>query len=175
MAPEPSPHETKSVRLEVVRDTQQRPRGRPTVLTLRRFIQICRVIERGTCTSMACKVYQVTYSHFRFRVSRSPRLEQRLKQAEDVRFALRHDFALEAILQAGKKSWMAYAWYLERVLPERYSLKTVHRDDGDTGGQPIGDAIPAERLAEYGKLMLEMAQENAGKADELPIVAEAAS
>jgi hypothetical protein len=172
MAPEPSPHETKSVKLEVVRDASPRPRGRPTVLTLRRFIQICRVIEKGTCTSMACKVYQVTYSHFRFRVSRSPRLEQRLKQAEDVRFALRHDFALEAILQAGKKSWMAYAWYLERVLPDRYSLKTVHRDAGTNAEQPIGDAIPAERLAEYGRLMLEFGAENAAKTNDIPIVTE---
>jgi hypothetical protein len=146
MTAEPSPSaEVKKVNLEVVRDGTPRPRGRPVILTPRLFVKICHAIEKGTATSMACKVHQVTYSHFRFRVARSPLLEERLKKAEDVRFALRHDFALAAIIEAGKKSWMAYAWYLERVLPGHYALRRVDREIDSAEQRSIGEAIPAER------------------------------
>lgn len=128
MPAEPSLHETKKVNLEIVRDESPRPRGRPTFLTPRLFIKICRTIERGQATSIACKLCGITYSHFRFKVARSPLWERRLKRAEACRFALRHDFALAAIIEAGKKSWMAYAWYLERTSPEKYALRTVERE-----------------------------------------------
>jgi hypothetical protein len=147
MQPEPSLSAgTKKVDLEIVREGSSRHRGRPIFLTPRLFIKICHTIERGQGTSIACKVHQVTYSHFRFRVARSPQWEKRLKKAEDVRFALRHDFALSAIIEAGKKSWMAFAWYLERTSPERYALKSVIRDDGANAEKPIYAELTREQL-----------------------------
>jgi hypothetical protein len=175
MSADPSPAAgAKNIDFQVVRDAAPRSRGRPTFLTPRLFIKICHTIEKGQGTSIACKVHQVSYGHFRFKIARTPRWEKRLKKAEDVRFALRHDFALAAIIEAGKKSWMAFAWYLERTSPERYSLRPVHRDDATGDSQPIGTEIPAERLAQYGRLMLEMAEENKAKAVEIPVVTESA-
>ena len=47
-------------------------------------------------------------------------------------------------------------------LPERFALRNVNRAEF-SAEQPIGNEIPAERLAEYGRLMLEMAKENEAK------------
>ena len=58
---------------------------RPTTLTIRLFLRICHLVEQGSAITHACEAESVTYSHFRFRVSRSPRLQERLKQAETVR------------------------------------------------------------------------------------------
>ena len=149
MQPQPSlSADIKRVDLEVVRDASPRQRGRPVFLTPRLFIKICQAIEKGQATSIACKVHQVTYSHFRFKVARSPLWEKRLKKAEDVRFALRHDYALAAIIEAGKKSWMAFAWYLERTSPERYSLRTVIRNESTGEDKPLYQALTREELLE---------------------------
>jgi hypothetical protein len=43
-------------------------------------------------------------------------------------------------MQAGEKSWMAHARYLERVLPNLYALKNVNRSEAATD-QPIGYRI----------------------------------
>jgi hypothetical protein len=40
-------------------------------------------------------------------------------------------------MRAGEKSWMAHAWYLERVLPNLYALKNVNRSEAAID-QPIG-------------------------------------
>jgi hypothetical protein len=87
--------EVKSVPLEVVepaRPTRRNP-WRPTTLTLRKFVRICHLVEQGFAVSRACEVECISYSHFRFRVARSSRLEERLKQATDTRFERRHDEA----------------------------------------------------------------------------------
>ena len=52
--------------------------------------------------------------------------------------------------------------YCERVYPNEFALRTVNREHA-SAEQPIGNEIPAERLAEYGRLMLEMAEENKAK------------
>jgi hypothetical protein len=42
---------------------------------------------------------------------------ERLKEAEAVRFNLRHERALESLIAVGERSWMVHAWWLERCLP----------------------------------------------------------
>jgi hypothetical protein len=49
-----------------------------------------------------------------------------LKEAEAVRFKLRHEQAFEPIMAAGERSWMAHAWRLETCLPHLYALRTVN-------------------------------------------------
>jgi hypothetical protein len=97
------------------------------------------------------------------RIQKNPKYQKRLKRAEDVRFNLRQEEALAAIMAAGEKSWMAHAWLLERTCPNLYALRAVHRDQALTE-KPIGSEIPAERPAEYGKLMLEFAKEAEARA-----------
>jgi len=40
-----------------------------------------------------------------------------VKEAEAVRFNLRHEQALESLIAVGERSWMVHAWWLERCLP----------------------------------------------------------
>jgi hypothetical protein len=82
MAAERSPHDVKSepLTLEVVRDESiRRNPWRPTTLTIRRFLKICHAIEGGSAITHACESQLISYSRFRFRVSRSVRLQERLK------------------------------------------------------------------------------------------------
>jgi len=129
-------------------------------LTVRAFIKICHHIERGFSIPNACELQQISYRNFRHRVSRSLRLEERLKAAEAIRFELRHEQAMATIMAAGEKSWPAHAWWAERNLPERYALKTVHRTDSENTGALIGERIPAEEVARYGKIMREFDAQN---------------
>jgi hypothetical protein len=154
--------ETKSFSLEVVRSEPRRKMGRPTTLTVRLFLQICHLVERGMAISRACEACGVSYGRFRIRVSRSKRLQERLKEAETTRFNLRHEQAIESIMEAGTRSWMAHAWWAERNLPERYAMRAVSRPDTDT--KPQQAEIPAEVLARHRALMLEMAREDELKA-----------
>jgi hypothetical protein len=158
--------ETKSVEFEVVRPPHQprrNPRGQTRRLTLRVFVSICHLVEQGWAITKACESQSVTYSLFRLRCSENPRLEQRIKKAEAVRFQRRHEEAVESVMRAGEKSWMAHAWYLERVLPHLYALKNVNRSEGSTD-QPIGDRIDEDQLRRYTELMEQFRKDNEAKA-----------
>ena len=63
-----------------------------------------------------------------------------------MRFNLRHEQALESIMAAGERSWMAHAWWLERNLPHLYALRTVNRDSGDTEQLALCDKMSLEPL-----------------------------
>jgi hypothetical protein len=65
-------------------------------------------------------------------------------------------------MRAGEKSWMAHAWYLERVLPNLYALKNVNRSEGATD-QPIGDPVDEDQLRRYAALMDDFRKENEAK------------
>lgn len=147
---------------DVVRDPSSKPkrnpRGQTRRLTLRVFIRICHLVEQGWAITRACESESVTYSLFRLRCTENPRLEQRIKEAEAVRFQRRHEEALEAVIRAGQKSWMAYAWFLERSLPNLYALKNVNRSEG-SADQPILDRISPEDLARDAALALEVARQ----------------
>src|ERR1700716_3754978 len=164
--------ETKRVEFEVVRPRSAykphgNPRGQSRRLTLRVFIRICHLVEAGWAITRACESESITYSLFRLRCSENPRLEQRIKEAEAVRFQRRHEEAVESVMRAGEKSWMAHAWYLERVLPNLYALKSVNRSEAATD-QPIGDRIDESQLRRYSELMEDFRRENEAKAPALP-------
>jgi hypothetical protein len=157
--------ETKRVEFEVLRPPHQprrNPRGQTRRLTLRVFVSICHLVEQGWAITKACESQSVTYSLFRLRCSENPRLEQRIKEAEAVRFQRRHEEAVESVMRAGEKSWMAHAWYLERVLPHLYALKNVNRSEGSTD-QLIGDKVDEDQLRRYAALMDEFRRENNAK------------
>jgi hypothetical protein len=130
-------------------------------LTLRRFVSVCHHIEHGFSIPNACEVEGISYRNFRFRVSQSARLQERLKEAETVRFNFRHEQALASIMAAGERTWMAHAWFLERTLPQLYSQRPFQRASGDD--QPAEQEIPAEVLARHRALLLELAKEDEQK------------
>jgi hypothetical protein len=70
-------------------------------------------------------------------------------------------------MRAGEKSWMAYAWYLERVLLNLYALKSVNRSEAATD-QPIGDRIDESQLRRYSELMEDFRRENEARTPSLP-------
>jgi hypothetical protein len=160
--------ETKRVEFEVLRPSYQvrrNPRGQTRRLTLRAFIRICHLVEQGWAITKACESQSVTYSLFRLRCSENPRLEQRIKEAEAVRFQRRHEEALESVMRAGEKSWMAHAWFLERALPHLYALKNVTRSEGSSD-QPVGDRVDEAALRRYATLMEDFRKENQAKTHE---------
>jgi hypothetical protein len=128
MPAELSSPETKRITLELVDKPPRRNPWRPTILTKRRFLQVIHRIEQGASATAACELEGISYRIFRTRVAGSLRLAQRLREAEAVRLAARHEVALASIMEAGHQSWMAHAWFLERVWPEKYSLRAVERE-----------------------------------------------
>jgi hypothetical protein len=158
--------EAKRLEFEVVRPPYKprgNPRGRAKRLTLRVFVRICHLVEQGWSITKACESESITYSLFRLRCSENPRLEQRIKEAEAVRFQRRHEEAVASVMAAGEKSWMAHAWYLERVLPHLYALKNVNRSEASTDS-PIGDKIDEDQLRRYAALMDDFRRKNESKA-----------
>jgi len=160
MPAEPTPDDVKTVAVarEIVdRPVRRNPPWRPTTLTVRKFLKICHLVEQGAAITRACEVECISYARFRFRVSNSPRLQERLKEAEKTRFDRRHEEALESIMEAGQRSWMAHAWFLERTLAHLYSQRPFCRPSGDD--RPAEEEIPAEVLARHRALLLEQARE----------------
>lgn len=132
--PNQTTDEAKRVEFEVVRPTYKprgNPRGQARRLTLRVFIRICHLVEQGWAITKACESENITYSLFRLRCSENPRLQERIKEAEAIRFQLRHEQAVASVMAAGEKSWMAHAWWLERSLPHLYALRSVNRENSE--------------------------------------------
>src|ERR1700737_2928625 len=101
--------------LTVVREHRKpAKRGCPVRLTKRKFIKICHLVQRGMSVTGACDAESVTYQIFRLRVSRSPRLEERFRKAEAIRFALRREKALNSVMEAGDRSGRVPGLFLAR-------------------------------------------------------------
>jgi hypothetical protein len=150
--------------LQVVRagDATRRV-GRPLVLTARRFLRICFWIEQGESAAEACRRELIGYASWRLHIQRNPKYQRRLKKAEAVRESFLKEYHLANIAKHAPRNILASLWYLERRFPAEFALRAVHRDQALTE-KPIGNEIPAERLAEYGKLMLEFARGNEKRA-----------
>jgi hypothetical protein len=103
--------------------------GRPPSLTPRTFLRIIKLIEAGWSVSDGCRSEGLSYRRFRQLCQNRPNFQKRYEKAIAVRQDLWHDRAISSIMEAGEKSWMAHAWYCERVWPEKYALKTVERTE----------------------------------------------
>jgi hypothetical protein len=164
LAANPAPYEIKSVDLEVVDRLERRTKlGRPARLTLRRFLALCHDVERGWSIVKAAEAQGVTYRALRRRVAQSPRLQERLKEAGQIRFNLRVEKACESLMKAGEQSWMAHAWFLERSLPHLFALRNVNRpgSEQDESEEPL----PAEIYEHHKKLMLELLREDSQRSE----------
>jgi hypothetical protein len=130
--------------------------GRPLFLTPRRFLTICKMIERGSTVTAACRAALVSYSGFRNHVTRQPLYAKRLKKAEECRDNLWRSEALEAVRGAFGKNWVSAMTFLERRYPAEFSLRRVDRDDPQAA-QPVGDRVPLETLIEDARIAAEVA------------------
>lgn len=161
--PTPTTDDIKEVELTVVHrvgDGTPGP-GRRLYLNPRRFIRICHLIEDGASASGACRQEGVTYPNFRRRVMRFPSWQRRLKDAEFVREHWMTEFHIGNILHHAPRNVITSLWWLERTNPAKYALRKVDRNE--SAEAMVGDRIPADRLAEYGRFMLELAEEQKAK------------
>jgi hypothetical protein len=131
------------------------------VLSVRKFVRICHLVEQGFAITRACEAESIGYARFRQRVSGNKRLEERLKRATDARFAKRHEEAIATILAASRHSWAAAAWWCERNLPQLYALRAVPRPAEDA--PELEQPLPSELLARHREQMLALAKEDAEK------------
>jgi len=145
------------IELEVVRCDEPHSGGRPLFLDARRFIRICHHIERGESASEACRRELVTYRNFRMHVSRNPKYQWRLKQAEEVREHFLREFHIANITKHAAKTVAASMFWLERRYPNEFALKTVSRDSAQMEQLPLCDKISLEQLVANAKLAAEIA------------------
>jgi hypothetical protein len=142
------------IELEVVRSVDL---GRPLFLTPRRFIRICRHIERGESASEACRRELVTYQGFRRHVTRNPKYQRRLKEAEQLREHYLKEFHIANVTRLAAQNLSASLWWLERRYPAEFSLHTVNRDSGNMEQQALCDRISLAQLVANAKLAAEIA------------------
>ncbi|HVU87338.1 MAG TPA: hypothetical protein VHD36_08450 [Pirellulales bacterium] len=81
--------------------------------------EIVTIVSVGGSLRTAAKHVGSTLAAVRQEVEGNPEFAERLKRAES-HFEVIH---LSNIQQAGKKSWNASAWLLERVFPERFGKR----------------------------------------------------
>jgi hypothetical protein len=145
------------IELEVVRCDEPHAGGRPLFLTARRFIRICRAIERGESASEACRQQLTTYRNFRMHVARNPKYQRRLRQAEEVREHFLREFHIANVTKHSVKNVLASLWWLERRYPNEFALKTVICDTGDSREPAVFDKISLEQLIENARIAAEIA------------------
>jgi hypothetical protein len=89
-------------------------------------------------------------------------LQKRLDEAQQTRLNVRREEALQCVLEAGRRgNWQASAWFLERVWPGEFALRSVSRPDLEQDeAQP---EIPSEVSQRHRRLMLEQAKEDEQK------------
>src|SRR5258708_33069818 len=115
-------------------------------------------VEEGARITPACREYGLSPKTLFMRVLRDSEAAQRFSQAKQMRLQKWHEEWLGEMHEHAKRSPWATAWLLERNFPELYALREVSRPVTN-GSQPIGDKVSEERLREYGRLMLEFAQQ----------------
>jgi hypothetical protein len=81
--------------------------------------EICAIIAVGGSQRTAARYVGCAPNTIRRRAARDPEFARRLRRAE-ADFEVIH---LSNIQQAGKKSWNASAWLLERIYPERFAKR----------------------------------------------------
>ena len=145
------------IELEVVRCDEPHAGGRPLFLNVRRFIRICRAIESGDSASEACRQQLTTYRNFRMHVSRNPKYQRRLKQAEEVREHFLREFHIANITKHAAKNVAASMFWLERRYPAEFALRVVNRQINSQ--EPVLDRVSPEQLIEDIRLAQQVANE----------------
>ena len=159
-----------AVPLEVVRDDEtptEIKAGRKRKLTPAIFEKIMAVIEAGGRVTPACRQHGISPVTLFMRVGRNLEEAKRFAEAKQIRLQKWHEEWLGEMHEHAKRSPWATAWLLERNFPELYALREFVRPVAN-GSQLVGDKVPEERLREYGRLMLEFAQQNQAKAQGEP-------
>jgi hypothetical protein len=123
----------------------------------RRFIRICHLIERGSAITHACEQEAVTYRAFRVHVTKNPKYQRRLKEAEEIREHFLKEFHIANISQHSKRNVIASMWWLERRYPNEFALRQVIREEVNSAAQEVFGKISLEQLIKNARLAKEVA------------------
>jgi hypothetical protein len=148
--PEPEDFDdSNEIQLTVVRGPSTPPyeKGVRTRLTAKTFLRVIKRIETGWAVTQSCKAEGFTYRRFRQLCQRWPAYQARYEKAERQRAEHRRETMEQIILHHAVKNWQAAGWWLERAHPDRYSLKTVHRDDNNAERPQYAELTREELLA----------------------------
>lgn len=137
--------------------------GRPPTLTPRAFIRILRLIRIGWSVPDACRSESVTYRRFRQLCQTRPTYQRHFEKADQIRFALRREHMERIVCECAERQWIAAMTWLERRVPELWSLKTVVRNEptstvGSNVAQirvltvPDSDFLELQKEGEYRQL-----------------------
>jgi hypothetical protein len=116
--------------LEVI-PVSTRP-GRTPTLTPRAFIRICRLIRIGWSVPDACRSESVTYRRFRQLCQTRPTYQRHFEKADQVRFQYRRETMERIVAEHAERNWISAAWWLERRLPNEFSLRNKIERDSPT-------------------------------------------
>jgi len=145
------------IELELVHCDEPHAGGRPLFLDARRFIRICRAIERGESASEACRQQLTTYRNFRMHVARNSKYQRRLRQPEEVREHFLREFHIANITKHAAKTVAASMFWLERRYPAEFALRVVNRQINSQ--EPVLDRVSPEQLIEDIRLAQQVANE----------------
>jgi hypothetical protein len=81
-------------------------------------------------------------------------------RAMELRQQVRREEALRVIQEAAARgNWSAACWYLERVWPHEFALRSVSRPE-PTNDESEPEPLPAELLQRHRQLQLELLRED---------------
>jgi hypothetical protein len=146
----PQTEEIKEFQLTVVRGPSTPPykKGTRTLLTARTFLRIIKRIETGWAVTQSCKAEGFTYRRFRQLCQHWPAYQRRYEKAERQRAEHRRETMEAVVLAHAVKNWQCACWWLERTHPDRFSLKTVIRNESTGEEKPLYQALTREELLE---------------------------
>jgi len=117
--------------------------GRPKFLNEVRKAEIAAMISVGCSRETACRYVGCVPETLRNELRRDPDFREQVIRAERRRQLL----PLQQIQQAGKRSWRAAAWLLERVNPKEFARRdpdVVTRDELEKYVRQVIDTICEE-------------------------------
>jgi transposase len=117
--------------------------GRPTKLSPALQARVCKAILAGCYVETACEIAGVSRATLYRWLAAADGGDSRYEDFRDAIKKARAEAeakAIASILRAGKKSWVATAWYLERSFPARWRRRTTREDI-------VPDEVSAEDFA----------------------------
>jgi hypothetical protein len=115
------------------------------------------MVERGESVADACQQELVTYRLFRMHLTRNPKYQRRLKEAEEIREHFLREYHIKNMLRHSAKSVVASMWWLERRYPNEFALRQVIREEVNSAAQEVFGKISLEQLIENARLAKEVA------------------
>ncbi len=101
--------------------------------------KILEALANGEGRVRACVKADITYETFTCWMRDDSEFSESIKKAEDTGNDKIKDLCKRKIIE--DKSWQSGAWWLERVYPEEFKLKTELKHEGHITNEPTKEQI----------------------------------